>query len=92
MLVTGYPAIDNLLSRIQGEYLEMPGLCLTPRQAERLWGLDDETCSGVLDALVSNGFLGRAADGRYVRLTEGRLNTPARTMAKADISVRAGAA
>jgi hypothetical protein len=92
MLVTGNPATDNLLRRIQGEYLEMPGLCLTHWQAQRLWGLDDETCAGVLDALVSNGFLVRAADGRYVRLTEGRVHTPARTMAKADISVRAGAA
>jgi hypothetical protein len=28
------------LRRIRGEYLEMPGLCLTLAQAQRLWGLE----------------------------------------------------
>ena len=35
--------IDEVLQRIQGEYLEMPGLRLTPAQAQRLWGLERST-------------------------------------------------
>jgi hypothetical protein len=57
---------DNWLSRVRGEYLEMPGLSLTARQAQRLWGLDPETCEAVLEALVHSGFLRRTTRG-YVR-------------------------
>lgn len=31
---------EDLIVRISAEYLEMPGLRLTLRQALRLWGLD----------------------------------------------------
>ncbi len=61
------PRTQALLHRIQGEFLEMPGLCLTPRQAERLWGLTAPDCSSVLRALVEVGFLRQRADGRFVR-------------------------
>ena len=57
----------NLLCRAQGEYLEMPGLSLTLEQAQRLWGPDRGTCSGVLSSLVRAGFLRRRRDGSYVR-------------------------
>ena len=36
--------IDDVLQRIQGEYVEMPGLRLTPAQAQRLWGLERDVC------------------------------------------------
>ena len=36
--------IEDVLQRIQGEFSEMPGLRLTPPQAQRLWGLDRATC------------------------------------------------
>jgi hypothetical protein len=29
-----------LLARVRAEFCEMPGLCLTARQARRLWALD----------------------------------------------------
>ena len=61
---------DEMLRRIRGEYLEMPGLRLLPEQARRLWGLDAQTCSHLLQALVDRGFLCRRADGTYGRLTE----------------------
>ena len=32
-----------LVHRVRGEFLEMPGLRLTRAQAQRLWGLDEET-------------------------------------------------
>jgi hypothetical protein len=60
---------DEMLRRICGEYLEMPGLRLRLEQARRLWGLDAATCSRLLQALVDSGFLCRRADGTYGRLT-----------------------
>jgi DNA-binding IclR family transcriptional regulator len=60
-------APEEALRRIRGEYLEMPGLCLTPAQAQRLWGLDRPTCEHLLDTLVSSRFLARTRDGSFVR-------------------------
>ena len=45
-------ATDDELRRIQGEYLEMPGLRLTVAQACRLWQVDAATCERVLAQLV----------------------------------------
>ena len=58
---------DHLLERIQGEFAEMPGMRLTFRQAQRLWGLDLPTCRSLLDALVGMGFLIRSPEGVYAR-------------------------
>ena len=41
----------RIIERIRGEYLEMPGLRLTPQQAQRLCGVDQTVCKAVLDAL-----------------------------------------
>ncbi|MEO8522295.1 MAG: hypothetical protein ABI603_13080 [Acidobacteriota bacterium] len=59
--------IEQMLQRIQGEFVEMPGLRLTAPQARRLWGLDQEVCGGLLRALVDAGFLLQTRDGAYVR-------------------------
>ena len=56
-----------LLQRIQGEYVEMPGLILTEAQAQRLWALDGRTCRIVLAALVERSFLRRTSTGAYVK-------------------------
>jgi len=61
-----------LIQRIRSEFLEMPGLRLTCRQAQRLWGLDERTCVHVLDVLVDEQFLCRCGHGMYARLTDGR--------------------
>jgi hypothetical protein len=62
------PLDCNLLEqRIRGEYREMPGLRLTFRQAQRLWGLEPHDCARVLDSLVADGFLEQVTDGCYVR-------------------------
>jgi DNA-binding IclR family transcriptional regulator len=50
-------SLTDWLQFIQTEYLEMPGLCLTFEQAQRLWGLDEATCRDLLDALVDARFL-----------------------------------
>jgi hypothetical protein len=54
------------LCRIRGEYLEMPGLCLTRCQAQRLWGLPCDRCDALLAALVEERFLVRTNDGRFI--------------------------
>jgi hypothetical protein len=53
--------------RIRGEFNEMPGLCLTFKQAQRLWALDGTTCANVLDGLLTEGFLHRTGTGVYLR-------------------------
>ena len=55
-----------LLRRIRSEFHEMPGLCLTVRQAARLWNVDVMTSEQALRLLVTENFLHRAADGQYV--------------------------
>jgi hypothetical protein len=64
-------AQDPLLIRIRAEYLEMPGLRLTPAQAARLFGLDHDTCGRVLRDLVETSFLSARPDGSYARATDG---------------------
>ena len=59
--------LQDVLVRIQGEFLEMPGLCLTPEEACRLWRLDVRSCEEALDALVDARFLARTRDGAFVR-------------------------
>jgi DNA-binding IclR family transcriptional regulator len=58
----------DLIGRVRGEFLEMPGLQLTTDQARRLWGLDALTCQRLLRVLVEARFLARTPDGRYRRL------------------------
>lgn len=62
--------IDEVLQRIQGEFLEMPGLRLTAAQAQRLWGLERDICNSLLSTLVDSKFLCQTRDGAFVR-TEG---------------------
>ena len=57
----------TLEERIRGEFLEMPGLRLTPQQASRLWAVDRATSEVVLDSLASTGFLSRTREGAYLR-------------------------
>ena len=53
---------------IRAEYLEIPGLSLTASQAQRLWGLDHDTCRSLLDEMVRQKFLRLTPHERYVRL------------------------
>jgi hypothetical protein len=66
--------IDEVLQRIQGEFVEMPGLRLTGPQAQRLWGLERDVCDALLGALVDAKFLSQTRDGAFVRL-DGALPT-----------------
>jgi hypothetical protein len=62
---------ERVLLRIYGEFLEMPGLRLSVRHAQRLFGLGEHACARLLDQLVAQKFLTRQRDGAYVRLTDG---------------------
>lgn len=60
--------IDDVVWRVRGEYLEMPGLRLTLSQVQRLSGLDMVTSTFVLTVLEETGFLRRMPDGTFVRV------------------------
>ncbi len=64
------PSFEDLMSRIKGEYVEMPGLWLTADQAARLWALDRSRCEELLFALVEQRFLIVRSDGKYGRLAD----------------------
>ena len=58
---------EELLRRAKSEFVEMPGLRLTEPQARRLWGLDQPSCSTLLDTLVKTRFLSRTGGGVFLR-------------------------
>jgi hypothetical protein len=74
---------EEMVRRVRGEFLEMPGLRLTRAQAQRMWGLDQETCAEVLQTLVDTKFLHLRSDGTYARLSDGSAAAPLR-MTKAE--------
>jgi hypothetical protein len=69
----GQQLLDDVLRRVQGEYIEMPGLRLTTAQAQRLWGLDRAACDALLGALVDAKFLFRTRDGAFMRSDQARM-------------------
>jgi len=60
---------ETVRRRAEAEYLEMPGLKLTPAQASRLWHLDATASASLLDAMVDAGVLYRTRDGAYLLLS-----------------------
>lgn len=63
---------DDVMRRVQGEFLEMPGMRLTEVQARRLWNLDADACHDLLNALVDSQFLFRTRDGAFMRIEQPR--------------------
>jgi hypothetical protein len=83
---------DDALTRIRAEYLELPGLRLTPAQAQRLWGVEPALCDTLLDALVDEKFLCVKPDGQYMRLlTDGEISSPQAARASLRIDTHAKA-
>ena len=58
--------IENLVMRIQADFLDEPKLALTLPHAQKRFGLDEDTCSAVLGTLVEAGVLTRR-EGAYLR-------------------------
>jgi hypothetical protein len=60
--------------RIRAEFVEMPGMCLTPEQLERLSGVNRGVCKCVLDDLVRAKFLRVSPNGSYRRLSDASMS------------------
>jgi len=58
-------AREALVRRIRGEFEEMPCLCLTGPQAQRLFGVRPDVCQRILAALVRDRILCRTTGGRF---------------------------
>jgi hypothetical protein len=58
---------EAVLRRVRSEFMEMPGLRLTPAQARRLWGVEREVCHAIIDALIDSAFLRWTPAGALVR-------------------------
>lgn len=61
------PPILETLVRLQTEWMQMPQLKITRRQAQRLWSLSNEVCETAFETLIRRGFLVQAPDGAYMR-------------------------
>lgn len=76
---------ESLVTRIRGEYLEMPGLRLTFPQACRLWQVQPADCRAALQALLDEKFLVHTPEGAFVAATTTARRRP--QLAKAAIPV-----
>ena len=56
---------------IQSEYVEMPGLHLSKRQAQRMWSLDARSTDVIFNALEASNFLRRMPNDIYIRADVG---------------------
>ena len=68
--------IGDVLSRLRAEFVEMPGLRLTPEQVQRLCGVEAALCQRVLQGLVDAKFLCVTPDGHYARLVDDTIQRP----------------
>jgi hypothetical protein len=59
--------VAALVTRIEAEFREMPGLQLTERQMRRMWGLDCPTCEAVIGVLVSHRIVVKTSREAYAR-------------------------
>jgi hypothetical protein len=59
--------ISALVTKLQNDFLDVPGLTLTLSQAQKRFATDAITCEAVLDALVDAKVLARASNSAYVR-------------------------
>jgi hypothetical protein len=57
----------SALRRAQSDFIEMPGMQLTLKQATRLWSFDPELCEAVLRSLVESRFLVQTRGAFFLR-------------------------
>jgi hypothetical protein len=55
------------VSRVRGEFAEMPCMRVTPDQARLLLGLDDAAAQSVLAYLTREGYLAQTPSGEFVK-------------------------
>jgi hypothetical protein len=58
---------EDLVMRVQAEFLDQPGLTLTPDAAARRFAIDRSTCDAVLTVLADAGVLTEATQGLFTR-------------------------
>jgi CheY-like chemotaxis protein len=61
------PDRDASMARVRAEFGGLPGLALTAEQARLVFDLGRDTAEGILQALVTEGFLSRTPDGSFKR-------------------------
>jgi hypothetical protein len=66
-------SVHDVTARLRAEFIEMPGLQLTPKQIQRLCGIEANVCRVVIDSLVYANFLCVTANGSYGRPREERI-------------------
>ena len=66
-MIATQTTLADWLQLVRAEYLEIPGLQLTRKQVERLWGLDTATSQALIDRLLDVGFLRQTQTGAFVR-------------------------
>jgi len=66
-MTLGCHQIEALVMRMQTAFLDIPGLTLSLKDAERRFGMDEVTSDAVLTALVDAKVLARTREGAYVR-------------------------
>jgi hypothetical protein len=59
--------MKEALTRIQSEYIEMPGMKLTLFQAQRLFSFSVDLCNDAMTILLIAGFLFQTRDGSFIR-------------------------
>lgn len=60
-------AWQEMVSRVRGEFDEMPCLRVTSDQARVLFGLSPRTSDWILSRLTQEGFLVQTPEGQYAR-------------------------
>jgi hypothetical protein len=64
-------SVVTVVERVRAEFIESPGLSLTPSQAQRLFGVDPQRGASILSGLCDAGFLRRDKEGRFRRRNDG---------------------
>ena len=59
--------IAALVTKIQNDFLDIPGLTLTLSQVRTRVGTDESTCEAILNTLVDANVLARTPGNSYVR-------------------------
>ena len=70
------PVMAALVEDMRGEFLNLPGPCLTESQACRFWNVEPLVCAAILQALVDTGFLIKTPTGLYCTYGTFRLLSP----------------
>ena len=69
---TAKPGVTQWAGLIEAEYRELPGLNLTRRQIQRIWGLDESACDSVVKSLITRRILRETSGGTFVACETGQ--------------------